>query len=68
MKGSDVLIPSNTDVSLVDRRAREYREKQDSADTVENATVIYRPMYKSSLRLRCVIETTCALSFSKMEL
>lgn len=55
---SDVLIPSDTDVSLVDRQCRLHREKQDSADTVENVTVIYGPVYKSSLGLHCIIETT----------
>lgn len=38
---SDVSIPLDTDVSLVDRECRVYREKQDSADTVESVTVIY---------------------------
>ena len=58
MHGSDVLIPYDTDVSLVDRERRVHREKQDSADTVENVTVIYGPVYKSSLWLHCIIETT----------
>lgn len=58
MHGSDVLIPSDTDVSLDDRQCRVHREKQDSADTVENVTVIYGPVYKSNLGLHCIIETT----------
>lgn len=54
----DVLIPSDTDVSLVDRQCRVHREKQDSADTVENVTVIYGSVHKSSLGVHCIIETT----------
>lgn len=56
--GSDVLISSDTDVSLVDRQCRVYREKRDSADTVENATMIYRAVYKSSFGLRSIKEAT----------
>lgn len=56
LHGSDVLIPTDTDVSLVDRQCGVHREKQDSADTVENVMVIYEPVYKSSSVLLCVIE------------
>lgn len=58
MHGSDVLIPSDADVSLVDRQCRVHREKQDSADTVENVSMIYGPVYKSSSGLHRIIETT----------
>lgn len=58
MRDSHVLILSDTDVSLVDRQRRVHREKQDSADTVENVTVIYGAVHKSSSGLHYIRETT----------
>lgn len=58
LHGSDDLIYSDTDISLVDRRCRVHREKQESADTVENVMVIYGAMCKSSLRLHCIKHMT----------
>lgn len=55
---SRVLILSDADVSLADRRCRGRREKQDSADRVENVTVIYGVAHKSRAELRCIRETS----------
>lgn len=51
--GLNILILSDTDVSLGNKKYRVHREKQDSADTVENVTVTYGLVCKSSLTLHC---------------
>lgn len=42
------LSPANTDRSLVNRESGVHREKQDTADMVENVRVMHGNLHKSS--------------------